>query len=106
MSMTPSEDEKVTRAILADTARWRDQPAAREAADIRTRLEQNRVIRTQSILTYLTADRSSWPAALDQMLREELGINTLPAAFYGRDGGAGLGNPTEANAAANPGSGW
>ncbi|WP_433673922.1 hypothetical protein [Microbacterium gorillae] len=78
MSMMPSEDEAVARQLLGNPERWRNEPAARQAAEVRSGLAQARAIRAQSILTYLTADRSSWPAEVDQMMRSELGIDQLP----------------------------
>lgn len=80
MSMTPSEDEATIRTLLSDPSRWRSEPAVREAAAVRAGLEQARVMRAQSILQYLNADRSGWPEGVDQMLRVELGIDTLLAA--------------------------
>lgn len=78
MSMTPSEDEQMVRKLLSAPDRWRNQPETRQAAEVRVGLAQARATRAQSILTYLTADRSGWPAELDQMLRSELGIDDLP----------------------------
>lgn len=78
MSMTPTEDEQVTRVLLGNAERWRNTPEARQAAEVRVGLAQARAARAQNILTYLTADRTSWPADVDAMLRDELGIDDLP----------------------------
>jgi len=78
MSMTPSEDEQIVRTLLGNTDRWRQQEAVRTAAQVRASIDQSRALRAQNILTYLTADRSGWPAEVDAMLRTELGIDDLP----------------------------
>lgn len=78
MSMTPTEDESVVRKLLGDPKRWLETAAARDAAQVRASIDQSRALRAQNILTYLTADRSGWPAEVDAMMREELGIDDLP----------------------------
>lgn len=78
MSMTPTEDEQVIRTLLGNSERWRNTPEARQAAEVRVGLAQARAARAQNILTYLTADRTAWPADVDAMLRDELGIDDLP----------------------------
>jgi hypothetical protein len=80
MSMTPSEDERVARILLGNPTRWRSEPVARQAAEVRAQLAQARATRAANILTYLTADRSDWPTHVDQMMRAELGIDDMPPA--------------------------